>query len=141
MRDPDTRWIQRYSNFESAFLLLNEALKVENPSVLERAGLIQFFEMAFELSWKILKDYELAEGVIAKSPREVIKQAHLLGLISEGHAWIDALEDRNLTAHTYKEEIAQTVEWRIRKRYYSLIAALYKTFRAKKAEWENESNH
>ena len=70
MRDPDTRWIQRYSNFESAFMLLSDALKVENPSVLERAGLIQFFEMAFELSWKILKDYELSEGVIAKSPRE-----------------------------------------------------------------------
>lgn len=139
MRDPDTRWIQRYSNFESAFLLLSDALKVENPSVLERAGLIQFFEMAFELSWKILKDYELAEGVIAKSPREVIKQAHLIGLISEGHAWIDALDDRNLTAHTYREEIAQTIEQRIRKRYYFLIAALYKTFQTKKADWEDES--
>ena len=102
--------------------------------------------MAFELSWKILKDYELAEGVIAKSPREVIKQAHLLGIIGdllgiigEGHAWIDALVDRNLTAHTYKEEIAQTVEQRIRKRYYLLIEALYKTFQAKKAAAEDES--
>ncbi len=139
MRDPDTRWLQRYANFERTFLLLSDALRVENPTVLERAGLIQFFEMAFELSWKILKDYELAEGVIAKSPREVIKQAHLLGLISEGHAWIDALEDRNLTAHTYKESIAQTVEQRIRQRYYFLIATLYKTFQEKKAEAEDES--
>ncbi len=70
MRDLDTRWVQRYSNFESAFLLLRDALRVENPSVLERAGLIQFFEMAFELSWKLLKDYELAEGVIAKLPKD-----------------------------------------------------------------------
>ena len=37
---PDTRWIQRYSNFERTFLLLSEAMRVENPSVLERAGLI-----------------------------------------------------------------------------------------------------
>ena len=134
MRDPDTRWMQRYSNFERAFFLLSEALKVENPSVLERAGLIQFFEMAFDLSWKILKDYEQVEGINARSPREVIKQAYQIGLISEGHEWTDALQDRNLTAHTYKEEIAQTVERRIRQRYYPIIAALYKTFKAKMAE-------
>ena len=54
----DIRWIQRCSNFERSFLPLCEALKIESPSVVERAGLIQFFEMAFELSWKLLKDYE-----------------------------------------------------------------------------------
>lgn len=135
---PDTRWIQRYSNFERTFLLLSEAVRVENPSVLERAGLIQFFEMAFELSWKILKDYEQVEGVKANSPREVIKQAYQLGLIKEGHEWINALQDRNLTAHTYKEEIARTVEQRIRKRYYPLIRALYETFKAKKEEVDRE---
>ncbi|MGB3789485.1 MAG: hypothetical protein WA949_15860 [Phormidesmis sp.] len=43
MRDPDTRWLQRYPNFEKTFFLLSEALRVESPSVLERAGLIQFF--------------------------------------------------------------------------------------------------
>ena len=98
VRDPDTRWLQRYPNFEKTFFILGAALRVENPSVLEKAGLIQFFEMAFELSWKLLKDYELSEGIDAKSPREVIKQAHLIGLISEGHVWIDALGDQNLMA-------------------------------------------
>lgn len=138
VRDPDTRWIQRYSNFERAFLLLSDALRVENPSVLERAGLIQFFEMAFELSWKLLKDYEQAEGIRVKTPREVIKQAYLVGLIGDGHDWIEALQDRNLTAHTYKEEIAQIVEKRIRERYHPLIAALYETFKAKKEADEEE---
>lgn len=132
MKDPDTRWLQRYPNFEKTFLLLKEALRVEEPSVLERAGLIQFFEMAFELSWKLLKDYERLEGINAKSPREVIKQAHLIGLITDGHVWIDALGDRNLMAHTYKEEVAQTVEQSIRNRYYFLIETLYETFKAKK---------
>ncbi|MGB3293678.1 MAG: nucleotidyltransferase substrate binding protein [Phormidesmis sp.] len=135
---PDTRWIQRYSNFERTFLLLSEAMRVENPSVLERAGLIQFFEMAFELSWKILKDYEQAEGIKAKSPREVIKQAYQIGLINEGHEWINALQDRNLTAHTYKEEIARTVEQRIRESYYPLIKSLYEIFKAKKEAAEKE---
>ncbi|MGB3789486.1 MAG: HI0074 family nucleotidyltransferase substrate-binding subunit [Phormidesmis sp.] len=96
--------------------------------------------MAFKLSWKLLKDYEILEGVDAKSPREVIKQAHLLGLINEGHAWIDALGDRNLMAHTYKEEIAQKVEQSIRERYYFLIETLYKTFKEKKEKADAEDD-
>ena len=54
----DIRWIQRVSNFERSFSPLCEALKIESLPMVERAGLIRFFEMAFELSWKLLKDYE-----------------------------------------------------------------------------------
>jgi nucleotidyltransferase substrate binding protein (TIGR01987 family) len=97
MNEPDIRWIQRFANFERAFLLLGSAIAIESPSVVERAGLIQFFEMAFELSWKLLKDYEQREGFTAKTPREVIKQAFQAGLINNGHDWIEALQDRNLT--------------------------------------------
>ena len=86
--DPDTRWLQRYSNFESAYLLLEKALRVKNPSEIERIGLIKIFEMLFELSWKLLKDYEMTEGIEAKSPREVIKQAYQLKLIENGHEWM-----------------------------------------------------
>ena len=48
--EDDIRWIQRFSNFERAFLLLQHSLKTEQLSILERAGLIQFFEMTFKLS-------------------------------------------------------------------------------------------
>jgi nucleotidyltransferase substrate binding protein (TIGR01987 family) len=131
MSDPDIRWVQRFENFERAFVLLSDALAIENPSVVERAGLIQFFEIAFELAWKLLKDYEQAEGLDVKTPREVIKQAYQAGLISEGHRWMEALQDRNLTVHTYREEIALSIEQRIRDGYYPLLQALYNTFRAK----------
>lgn len=137
--DPDIRWMQRYSNFESAFLLLSQALKIKSPSVVERAGLIQFFEMAFELSWKIMKDYERSEGVTAKTPREALKKAFQIGLITEGHTWLDALDDRNLTSHPYKEDVAQAIENRIRERYYSAIAALYETLKVKKETAEKEA--
>ncbi len=46
----DIRWKQRFQNFEKAFQLLEKAVKIENLSELERGGLIQFFEMTFELS-------------------------------------------------------------------------------------------
>jgi nucleotidyltransferase substrate binding protein (TIGR01987 family) len=132
MNEPDIRWIQRFSTFERAFMLLSMAISIESPSVVERAGLIQFFEMAFELSWKLLKDYEQQEGFTAKTPREVIKQAFQSGIISNGHDWIEALQDRNLTVHTYQEEVAIAVEASIRNRYFPLLQALYEAFKAKR---------
>jgi nucleotidyltransferase substrate binding protein (TIGR01987 family) len=131
MLEDDIRWIQRFSNFERAFLLLQDSLKTEPLSILERAGLIQFFEMTFELSWKLLKDYEETEGLIVKTPREAIKQAFQSGLINNGHDWIDALQDRNLTAHTYNEETAIAVETKIRSKYFQLLAEMYAYFKNK----------
>ena len=131
MIEEDIRWIQRFSNFERAFLLLQDSLKIEQLSILERAGLIQFFEITFELAWKLLKDYEETEGFIVKTPREAIKQAFQSGLISNGHGWIDALQDRNLTAHTYNEETAIAVEAKIRDKYFQLLAEVYAYFKNK----------
>ena len=130
----DIRWIQRFSNFERSFLPLCEALKIESPSVVERAGLIQFFEMAFELSWKLLKDYEELEGFAPKTPREVIKQAFQAELVRDGHGWVNALQDRDLTSHTYNEKVAIDVENRIRIQYFSLLKELYEMFKSKLEE-------
>ena len=130
----DIRWMQRFSNFERSFLPLCEALKIESPSVVERAGLIQFFEMAFELSWKLLKDYEELEGFAPKMPREVIKQAFQAELVSDGHGWVNALQDRNLTSHTYNEKVAIDVENRIRIQYFPLLKELYEMFKSKLEE-------
>lgn len=131
MSNEDIRWKQRFQQFEKAFLLLETAIKITQPSIIERAGLIQFFEMAFELSWKLLKDFEESEGFGVKSPRDAIKQAFQAGFISQGHAWMDALEDRNLTVHTYNETIAIEVEVKIRTKYFPLLQQFYQDFNAK----------
>lgn len=62
--------------------------------------------MSFELAWKVLKDYLEYQEYEVKSPRETVKTAFQIGLIDNGHIWIDALSDRNLTTHTYDEELA-----------------------------------
>jgi len=131
MSDQDIRWQQRFGQFAKAFLLLQEATRIEKPSVIERAGLIQFFEMAFELAWKLLKDFEEAEGFMVKSPRDAIKQAFQADIIGQGHDWLDALEDRNLTTHTYNEETAIHVEQKIRNKYFPCLLKLYQDFSAK----------
>lgn len=129
MNSPDIRWMQRFENFDKAYALLKRTLTIEQPSEAERGGLIQFYEMAFELAWKLMKDYLTEQGYELASPRQAIKQAFQSGLIEDGHGWIDALADRNLTVHTYDEAKAIAVEKAIRQQYFPLLSALHHAFR------------
>ena len=126
----DIRWKQRFENFEKAYRLLERTLEIPNPSEAERAGLIHFFEMAFELSWKLMRDYLQEQGFVINSPKQAIKQAFQSDLIRDGHTWIDALNDRNLTLHTYEESNAVDIEGRIRNDYFPLLRQLDQHFRA-----------
>ena len=125
----DIRWKQRFQQFESAYALLQQALAISAPSVVERAGVVHFFEISFELGWKLLKDYLEAEGFSPIGPRDAIKQAFQSGLIEDGHGWMQALSDRNLTTHTYNEKTAVEVDGKIRSAYAPLLFALHAAFR------------
>lgn len=126
---PDVRYIQRFENFEKSFLLLKSALDIETPSIVEKGGVIQFFETTFELAWKLMKDYLEHQGHTVNSPREAIKLAFSTTLIQEGTSWLNALMDRNLTVHTYDETMANKVYDKIKEDYFLLLKALYDTFR------------
>ena len=127
----DIRWQQRFTNYKKAYTLLEQTVRIESPSDAERAGLIHFFEMSFELAWKLLKDYLEEEGFIIKSPRAAIKQAFQSGLVSDGHPWMNALHDRNLTDHTYEEGTALAVEKQIREVYFPILTELFNDFNGK----------
>ena len=131
MTNPDIRWKQRFIHFQKSFQLLENTLEIKHPSDAERAGLIQFFEISFELAWKVLKDYLEEEGFTIVSPRDAIKQAFQSGLLSDGHVWIEALKDRNLTVHTYEEKIAVAVEQKIRGAYFPVLQNFSHTFTQK----------
>ncbi|NLJ40824.1 MAG: nucleotidyltransferase [Clostridiales bacterium] len=122
----DIRWKQRFSNFEKAVGQLTEFIEKGDLNKFETQGLIQCFEYTFELAWKTIKDYLEQEGFIIKSPRQAIKTAFQTELIHDGHTWIDALEKRNLMAHTYDEDRAIEAADLIRNSYYDIIMDLYK---------------
>ena len=124
----DIRWKQRFENFDKSYKLLKKYSNQEITTELERAGIIQFFEMTFELAWKVLKDYLESEGYMVKSPRETVKQAFQIGLIDNGHIWIDALSNRNLTTHTYDEELATKMTSEILNAYLPELDKLYNIF-------------
>ncbi|TDQ40789.1 nucleotidyltransferase substrate binding protein [Aureibacillus halotolerans] len=123
--EKDIRWKQRFENFEKSYRLLDKYAQTSLDSELERAGVIQFFEMTIELAWKVLKDYLEAEGQLVKSPRETIKQAIQNDVISNGHVWLDALARRNLSIHMYDEEKSKELIKTIRESYVPLFNNLY----------------
>lgn len=50
MENKDTRWRQRFQNFERSLQYLEQALEIKQPDIIQKAGLIQFFEMSVELA-------------------------------------------------------------------------------------------
>jgi hypothetical protein len=62
--DLDVRWKQRFNNFNRSLELLSTitGVHVDSLSPVEIAGWIHIFDMTFELSWKTLRDYMIAQG-------------------------------------------------------------------------------
>ena len=125
--EKEIRWRQRFENFDKAYKQFNAAiLEFDSLSTLEKEGLIQRFEYTFELAWKTLKDYLESNDVIAKFPREVIKDAFHYDLIKDGEVWMDMLEKRNLLAHTYNEERFNLAIKKVKEEYYDAISQVYR---------------
>ena len=131
MSDTLLRFRQRFANYQKSLHHLKMTVEKESLNDIEKAGLIQFFEVGFELAWKVMKDYLVAEGYEVKSPRETIKQAYQYGLIEDGTLWLEALEKRNLTSHTYDESILDELEKLIIHTYYPMMAKLKETLAKK----------
>lgn len=132
MESKDIRWKQRFQNFERSLNFLELAINVQDPDIIQKAGLIQFFEMTFELAWKVMRDYLEGEGFEnIHSPKAAIKKAFETGLLEDGHVWIELLEDRNITTHAYDEATAEIIENFIRQKYYPLFKQLNDTFSQK----------
>lgn len=136
--DPDIRWKQRFLNFNRAFILLRDALQ-EGPSklsFLEKEGVIQRFEYSFELAWKVVKDFLEAGGLIIApvTPRQVLKDAFVAKILTDGQVWIDMLDHRNLLSHTYDSSVFEAAVDAIAERYLPAMQELHTFFVAKGAE-------
>jgi nucleotidyltransferase substrate binding protein (TIGR01987 family) len=118
------RWKQRFSDFQKAMKYLGNAITIQDPDITQEAGTIQFFEIAFELSRKTLKDYLILGGYDVTSPRSVLQQALKDNIIDNAYEWIDALEKRNLLAHVYDEDQIHEAILLIRDKYFQLLKDL-----------------
>ena len=99
---------ERLTQLKRCLERLREVLGEEKNSVV-RDSAIKRFELCFELLWKTLKDYLEREGIICRSPRGCLKEAFALGLLESESEWLEILKDRNLSVHTYLEELAEEI--------------------------------
>ena len=127
--NPDIRWRQRFENFDRALALLREALTngQESLSPLEQEGAAQRLEYTLELAWKCMKDYLEDSGVAISpaTPRQVIKEAFVAKIITDGQTWIDMLNHRNLLSHTYDFAVFEEAIRATEDRYLPTLQALH----------------
>lgn len=112
MVEKDIRWIQRFNNYRKALVKFNQAVDIisnkmewgEEIDDLLEEGLIQRFEYTHELAWKVMKDYAQYQGYTnIQGSRDAFRKAFEMGII-ENEAWMESINDRNLTSHNYDDE-------------------------------------
>lgn len=91
--------------FEKAVRKLKEALEQPKNEFL-RDSVIQRFEFCVELAWKTAKK---KMGTGTSAPKDVIREMAQNSYINDVEIWIEAINMRNLSSHTYKEELAELV--------------------------------
>jgi hypothetical protein len=102
------RWQQRFTNYQSALVELNEAVNQTSLNKLEKQGLIKAFEYTFELAWKTLQDYIQCIGITdIVGPRP------------------------DSTAHVYNKNFADHLVEEIRKNHIKLLIQLENSFKLK----------
>lgn len=123
--EKDIRWIQRFRNFNKAFLQLKKFIDKKNLNELEEQGLIKSFEYTYELAWNTLKDYfEYQGNNNLNGSRDAINEAFKTGTISDGEGWMNMFKDRNRTSHTYNESTAKEISDNIFRQYFGLFNQL-----------------
>ncbi|PIW59863.1 nucleotidyltransferase substrate binding protein [Shewanella sp. CG12_big_fil_rev_8_21_14_0_65_47_15] len=106
----EVRWRQRFQNYLKALGQLVSALSQydEHAEALIKEGILQRFEFTHELAWKVMKDYLEYEGHQGiTGSRSASRLFFSLGLVTDGQVWMDMIESRNRTVHTYDEQVLE----------------------------------
>ena len=78
-----------------------------------RAGVIQNFEVTYELTWKMMRRWLEANPVAGDtggaSMRQIYRLAAKAGLIESVDLWMEFHHARNQTSHTYNPKTAEFV--------------------------------
>lgn len=128
MENQDIRWVQRFSNYKKALSQLKKFIDKAELNELEEQGLIQSFEYTYELAWNVIKDYYNHQGVInIQGSRDAFRIAFNRELISDGEVWMNMIESRIKSSHTYNEAVAAEIAEAIFENYFDAFIELEHT--------------
>lgn len=105
--------------------LERQEIDKSNMYKLMRDGVIQRFEYSIDTFWKFFKMYlEIVQKIAVESPapRSILRLMLDAQLISaeELNVLLDCVAERNLTSHTYNEEMVEKIQSHI-SLYYSTM--------------------
>lgn len=110
---------------------LEEAVSLPIVHDRDLAGIIQCFEFVYELSWKTMKRLLEAQGHETTTARDVFKTAYQFGFIQDETTWLDIIEDRNKTSHTYSRAMAQSLVTKIKSHYVKAFQSIVEVLQEK----------
>lgn len=117
---------ERIENFNRAFNIYEKAVKanISAPdNELFQMSVVQSFEICFELSWKVLKNFLAQNGINVYLPRDVIKTAFVNEVIKNGQVWIDMMNARNATSQEYNSDKINQIIKNISTIYYEELCS------------------
>lgn len=121
----DIRWQQRFANYNKALLQLRKFFVKSDLNELEEQGLIKAFEYTYELAWNTIKDFYEEQGEVGiQGSKDAVRLAFKRGLVRDGEAWMEMIENRKLTVHTYNEATAAEIAGLIKRKYFNLFLSL-----------------
>ena len=129
----DKKWLEKFEVHREALIRLDEALKLGSNYDGSNINLeiimdscIKRFEFCYELFWKALKKLLIEEESIeANSPKQVFKEVYKLAWVSNEDSLLQMIESRNLTSHTYEQEMANIIYKKLPE-FYELMKDLNK---------------
>lgn len=131
--EKDIRWKQRFSNYEKALNQLSEAIELyaDTDNDIIKEGIIQRFEFTHELAWKLMKDFLEYEGFVnITGSRTATREMFNKDLLENGQEWMNMIESRNETVHTYQEKILQVEFQKIINIYYPLFKSFHEKMKS-----------
>ena len=106
-----------FDNFKRALENLKRSLSTPITEPRDVSGIIKDFEMAYELSWKVLKKKLKQDGHETMGAKDVYTKAFQLNYISDQEIWLSMINDRNQTSHVYDESDAKKIIEQIKQQY------------------------
>ena len=131
MSNLDIRWQQRFTHYQKVLRQLERSVELGKQrllSELEKQGLIKAFEFTHELAWNVMKDYFAYQGTTSiMGSRDATREAFQKGLVADGEGWMEMIQSRNQTSHTYNQEVADEIVKKIMENYCGLFLELEKS--------------
>lgn len=134
--------MKKLDNFSNCLTILRNAdFKLADNNDIYRTGVIEQFNLTFELAWKALQEIlrlHGAEEADTGSPREILQLGYKLGFVNDSAVWLLMLKKRNTSVHIYNEQEVDEMILLIRDSFIPAFVALEKTLREKLAEAESD---